>query len=418
MFRIGKKADIFDFWTIYLLLLLFSGYYFCENATIVAIVVATGLLVLRTKGSITFRCRTMKVFILMSINIVITEYVASFLYQGESFPLKLLAMTLISLALALCLANSMDAEIFKKSFVSCMIVISGVSVAAYLIYQIVPSMFQMFPALANTNGRVGHFVVFTIVSDFSMTGAQRNQGIFWEPGAFQTFLVLAYMFELTSKEHKTRKWALALFLAAIITTRSTTGIIAGGLLFIYTISRYRGKMSALRVTVAMLCAIVAAALILPRLTGFWEYTLVRKLSLILQYRPGISNQASSRMDSVIYPLWEFLKSPVLGIGTSGYESIAEKVGHSMFTCTPVNWLVEYGIFYGVALFYGVWKFFRNCICAVSDAVILFFIFLLSIATEAFELNIFLLTMCFWGYVPKNYDWQVVKRYEHRNAQFL
>ncbi len=418
MFRIRIKRNALDFWTIYLLLLLFSGYYFCEQATIIAVAVAVGLLVLRTNHNVAFHHRTMKIFLLMATNIVVTEYVTSFLYQGETFPLKLLAMTLISLALALWLANRMDTETFKKGLVSCMIVISGVSIASYLVYQIVPSVFNLFPALVNTSGRVGRFAVFTIVSDFSMTGAQRNQGIFWEPGAFQMFLVLAYIFELSSKKQKTRNWVLALFLAAVITTRSTTGIIVGAFLFIYTISRYRGKMNALKVMAAMLCATVAVFFVLPRLTGFWEYTLVRKLSMVMQYRPGISDQASSRMDSVVYPLWEFLKSPVLGIGTSGYESISEQVGHSMFTCTPVNWLAEYGIFYGVALFYGLWKFFRNCICARFDAIILFFIFLLSISTEAFEMNIILLAMCFWGYMPKSYDWQVVKRYETRNAQFL
>lgn len=269
-----------------------------------------------------------------------TDLISALYYQNSGYNITLLILPVLSLLIACLFYNSVDRNIFKESYISCMTIIAIVSVVSIVIYIIIPSLIEVLPVLRNSKGRIGYFGIFTVVSDFLMTGSHRNQGIFWEPGAFQAFLSLAYIFELSNV--KQRKWVLISILIAMFSTLSTTGIIVAVLLITFTLSRQRGKTSVIKALCAVIILIAAVYYVVPRLTGFLEYTLVRKIELILNYQAGTSNAASSRMDSILYPLKELFTVAPWGIGRAGYIEIGQKVGHTMFTCTPVNWIVRYG----------------------------------------------------------------------------
>jgi hypothetical protein len=69
--------------------------------------------------------------------------------------------------------------------------------------------------------------------------AHRNSGIFWEPGAFAGYLVLALSVILTHERHLFRqRYAISGLLLALLTTQSTTGYIALMLLICLYVLRY------------------------------------------------------------------------------------------------------------------------------------------------------------------------------------
>ena len=397
MCTILRKISRFEFILIYLSLLFFAGYYFFEYWTLPGIVIIAGLLMFRIKKVTHVQRNVGYVFLFMLFNILITEIITSLMYSEYAPSLLMIGLSAVNLILAFIFSQETYYSDFKENFINCMVAIAGVSLIAFVLYQMEPSIIERFPILVNSNGRVGHFMIFATLSDFSMAGAQRNQGIFWEPGAFQVFLNLAYIFELSSKNRKPRKWVIVLFLLSVITSYSTTGIIVAVALLAFTLSRHKETTSIIKAMIAVCIVGMALYYIIPKLTGFWQYTLVKKIKMLFDYQVGVSNDSSSRIDSIFYPLVGFLKSPLLGMGSAGIARLANEVGHSMFTCSPINWFAYYGTAYGTLVVIGIWKFFRNIFSNRFEAAVILLIFLVSVSSEALQGNIIVMTICFLGY---------------------
>lgn len=397
MLKLIREIDKYEFIIIYFALLFFSGYWFVENAFTLSVITVGGLLLFRLKDfRINKKGLLLMIFIILMI--ILSEVLSTMVYRNGTFSLKLLIIPIVTIFISFLFASTMLTLKWKKNFIICMTIIAIFSIISNTIFTINPSLFSFLPKLINSSGRSGFFAIFNIISDFTSTGAQRNQGIFWEPGAFQFFLSLAYIFELSGEEHKPRKWILASLAAAMITTYSTTGVIVTVLLLTYSFSHSRNKLSVIKALIVVTMVIIAVCNIIPKLTGFWQYTLVKKIKLIFEYQPGVSNHSSVRVDSIFYPLSELLNSPIWGIGTEGYSKIYREMGHSMATFTPVNWLVKYGPIYGIVILSGIWRFLKNDFNTVLNTTIIFIILMISISTEAFQNNIFLLSMCFQGHI--------------------
>jgi hypothetical protein len=68
-----------------------------------------------------------------------------------------------------------------------------------------------------------------LVHTFAAQGNYRNYGMFWEPGAFQGYLILALIFLASARQHLSRERyvrCLLILAAAVLTTMSTTGYVA------------------------------------------------------------------------------------------------------------------------------------------------------------------------------------------------
>lgn len=383
-----KQIFTYEFLLIYLMLLLFSGFYFFEYTTKYSIVIMLMFIFFRRKRWARLNRKCFLQFICMLGIVFLSESVSGFVYKGAP-DITLIFVNVLLLIVGYLLANSIDKEKFIEIYVLCMVIISIVSLVAFVIGSIDFSLLTKLPVLHNSNNRAGYFAVFTIVSNFMHSGSHRNQGIFWEPGAFQALLCLAYVFEL-SKYDKKRKWVLLILLATMFTTFSTTGMVVAVFLTTYTFSQSKGSINSIK-AIGMVCLVlVAISFILPNLTGFWKYTIVDKISMVLDYSEGVENASSTRIDSIIYPMREFIKSPLWGIGTSGLVKLYN------VTCTPVNIVAQYGIFYGCIVFTGLWKFFRKMFKTRFDTCVMFAIFMLSVMTEAFQTNILMFVLCFLG----------------------
>lgn len=396
-------CGIYDFLVVYLILLFFSGFYFFEHMTAVGTLVVGGLLLTKSRSKIVINMRQAKTLILLLLNIALTEIVASVIFK-QNIEINAVLAAMAFLIIAMYTLKLLGMERIIQSYVNCMFAIATVSFVLYLVCLIDFSLVTWLPKLISTTRREGYFAVFSIVSNFRSVGSQRSQGIFWEPGAYQFFLCLAYIVEFKTNR---RKPALLLFLISIVTTFSTTGFIVLVLLLVYTVSYRKEKGVFIRGLLITGVMIVLLTNILSQLTGYWKFAIVDKISLILNFKPGDDNASSVRVNSVINSLRMFLDSPVLGIGNVGMSIM----GYG--TCTPVNWLVEYGIIYGMACYCGLWKAFRKLAKDRFETTVLLGIFLVSVASEAMTFNVIIMSFIFYGLTQERsrYAAPTYRRYE-------
>lgn len=386
-----KITSIIIFLLIYFMLLMFAGFYFFEYTTVeghVIVLIIIFLLVLLGRNKLSKR--KVYFFLILSANVLFTQLITGFN--------PIIAILTVLILFEACLLSSIiEFETFRDKYVQCLIIISIVSLLANIILLYLPNILNIFPVLTNSKGNQSVFLLFASVSDFRRTGVQRNQGIFWEPGAFQIFLCLAYFFELyRGNSNPPRKWVLLLFIITMFSTISTTGIITAVLLLTFTLVKTKKNSTVIKVGGIAIILLIIVTQILPNLEGFWQFTLVTKINQVLDYQVGVANAASSRMDALVYPFWALLSSPFWGIGTEGFKQLANIVGHSMFTCTPINWFAMYGAFYGIFIYVGLFKGIKSMTQDTLRAAVVLVIICVSLFSENLSTNIIIMIMVFYG----------------------
>lgn len=306
------------------------------------------------------------------INVLITS-----IYVEESFKISFIMLTTLFVSVSFVLL--VDTLLLFEIFSNIMYVISIYSLITYVVSCIVPSVIYIFPSTYNINGLMAFNVglSFVNINNYLI----RNMGLFWEPGAFQTYLVFAILFE-KYKYNLSRPIRIFVFMLAIISTWSTVGIINLFLLTIVIVIESKCKI----------CVIIYAFL-LAIIFMFYEYLpevikhfIFGKIYDFIFLNSTEVTSASVRYDSTIYPFYAFLSHPFIGIGYVGLEK-SIPTAHSMTTNTILNWFAVYGIIYGSIFINAIIKFtmtFSNK--HKISYMLIFIIILLSLSTEEYSRN--------------------------------
>jgi hypothetical protein len=263
-----------------------------------------------------------------------------------------------------------------------------------------PGFFSFLPSFTNSAGVPVKNAFFSFVN-FSLPQL-RNFGIFWEPGAFQTFILFALFYSLFFQERRSVSDVI-IFTLSLLTTFSTTGYLSGvllGLAYFFHVnknSRFGDKVKATITLFSIASIIVIAFYLLP---SNLKYQLFGKVFAYFVAN-GTSNTDSTmvRVLSVVYPSQEFVKSPFLGIGYQRLQQLANDFGYNGNTCTPINWFAIFGLFTGFFLNAGyvlfAWRKRMRICSKIFSALALF----LAVATEDFSRNpsIFIFVLIgLWG----------------------
>lgn len=141
----------------------------------------------------------------------------------------------------------------------------------------------------------------------------RNCGMFWEPGAFAGYLVLALFLLLRNGQNKDllSKHGLVL-LAALLTTKSTTGYFALmvlALLAVHNAGLANGKMVKLLVMPAMVIAVLGGAFVATNEVSFLGEKINGQIGAAT-----VGNETSriNRFGNLLYDLQWISDKPVLG----------------------------------------------------------------------------------------------------------
>lgn len=260
---------------------------------------------------------------------------------------------------------------------------------------------RLYSYLPSLKIGLSQYYIVTTVRNYG--SLKRSSSMFWEPGAYQTFLVLAYFMEDYIKQEKCNLYKV-LIVISLFTTLSTTGMVCGFGIILFELLKtgeQNNKSGFLRAITIIFAVIVVVMIVAYYYNDSLDYIITRNFTgKILDFRTGnIRNQSSAvRRDSIVYPLQLFLSSPIIGRGIAGLNSIRYIVGHTMVTCTPVNWFAKAGIVYGLFMTTGLWRFIRHITTSKFLSIIAFLILFVSIATENYTDNTFIIAMSLFGHV--------------------
>lgn len=311
---------------------------------------------------------------------------------------KQVIINVLFILLPYLFALPFDFDNFAKKYCNIICFLSAISLVLYFIYIIEPSMFDFFPTFENIAGtKAKNLFLFTVYGGRNA----RNQGIFWEPGAFQTYINLALLFELFYFKNITRK-RMIIYVATLVTTYSTAGYIAG-LYIAYTYVMYllfsssnENKNGARNLFFILTIVLIAVVIFLSLDTSmsnwvFGKFTQYRETG----YGTMGRTTASVRFDSFVRPFKIFWQYPMFGAGTRGMVNFAYNEGYNMNTCTFINFFAFFGVFYGAMMMKMFWDFSKRFSKNKLIVCMIFFAMFLITSTEDYRVNPSMLVFIFF-----------------------
>ncbi|MCR5185114.1 MAG: O-antigen ligase family protein [Bacilli bacterium] len=244
---------------------------------------------------------------------------------------------------AVLLVRVIPFDRFKIIFCNIIFVLSIISVLVYLIYTLIPSIigFSFIGDNSNTFENV-MFVAFHAIHN------NRTQSIFWEPGVFASFLLIALAFELLFSS-KTKISHVIVYLVALVFTFSTAGYLLTILVLVPAIiDRVKHEKLKSALQLSFIPVFFGAILIVFLFSGDLAKYLPDVFSKIAQKE----NSFTSRLYSPKINIDIFLQKPFFGWGIHGanakYVEIATSGEYTNLidaqTTTSVSLLARFGIF--------------------------------------------------------------------------
>ncbi len=225
---------------------------------------------------------------------------------------------------------------FKDIYIKCMTLISSVALVGFVI-GFFSGYYYDLPIISNVNG-VSYYdaVVFFAMDDFSRG---RNIGVFWEPGIFAIFIALAVLFLIFDKK-KLNKLQLAVLMLTLFSTFSTTGyflIMIIVFAYVYT----RKNKAAIKIVFLFITVF---------LVMFSIFNLNTVLNALLRLSPRVfsklidnSSSTTARINSIMYNLEIFMKSPLWGFGLVETNMMFSKMTNGSQTSTMTLYFAQFGL---------------------------------------------------------------------------
>ena len=315
--------------------------------------------------------------------ILIILIILTFLFNLDF--LKETMILLISLFIAFFVILSMSFYDFIKHYKRIMLFLSIYSLLVFYLALNYPDFIRLFPPSYERE----FFEVYNLGFAFiNLASSQvRNMSFFWEPGAFQTFLLISIIFETFFG--KPSLINLIIFYFTLLTTLSTAGILVGLLLLFTSLFTLiiKKNLNAL-VLIILPFSLITLYIIYQFLPYNLQYSFFGKILSI--FGNNVDFTAQVRIDSIILPLERFIKNPLnyfFGIGFNNLKQSVILQGHDMTTNTPVNWIVGYGIFFFSIILNWIYKLVKTIPYSRFIKSMVFLIFLLSLSSQNYLWNV-------------------------------
>lgn len=320
--------------------------------------------------------------------------VFSYLLNGES--IKQFEILLLYYLVSFIFVLYLDFNKWCDAYLGVIQFIAILSIILYFLSIAFPSIIDALPTTINSAGRTTHTVFFCLTP---FEG--RSIGIFWEPGAFQIYLMLAIIIEYFT--YGLEKYPrLVVLLIANILTFSTTAFIATGVLLIVILTN---EIIEGRLRKGIGISIVVSVLVIIIVSFFTQkanidiYTKVFGKIDLYRSNPTYNGSAAVRFNSAIKALEIFVQNPILGVGTTKLnEYFVSYYGHSMTTCTFINWFAISGVFYGVLMSIGVYKFSSLFTKRRIVSFLLLLLIFVLISSEDMVINPSFIILVLYGYL--------------------
>lgn len=148
-------------------------------------------------------------------------YINTLLINQELSNIKLYINYFSMLIFAYSLTQIISFDKFIKIYTSVIKIITIISLVVYSLTNYFDIKLTL-PIIQNANNiEIYNGILFFV----PLHSATRNQALFWEPGLFSTFLIIAMIFEISFKEDKINLISMVIFTFGLLTTKSTAGYI-------------------------------------------------------------------------------------------------------------------------------------------------------------------------------------------------
>lgn len=242
-------------------------------------------------------------------------------YSGNNilYPISFLAGALIG--------SKYEKEDFLARLEKILYLLGILSLIGMSVYYIAPGMIARFPSYTfyTLTHRTIYFFNYIYANGFLMV---RNSGIAWEPGVFQVLMNLGLAISAAGKEKIDYK-RVAVYSAAVILTRSTTGLI----IFMINLALLIRKRK-----IFILLLALAAGVFSSEIYSVFSYQLSNKWIGSLAFDNRIIPTVNAFRYGILHPF---------GIGSTGYNAVYEQERLGSFD-SYTQILMRYG--YGLTAF--------------------------------------------------------------------
>lgn len=311
-------------------------------------------------------------------------------YYGGLLILEILIM-------CICICQYITLKEMNRIYSNIIFLIACISLVGYLFQSQLISQAALFPKLVNGENVYLNLYFYII----NVAVPHRNCGIFWEPGAFQIFLNLAVAFTLFDNEVKHKMIKLMIFGITIVSTISTNGLIAFGLIFIsYVVSR-KIKNKFKMISMLSISTLIMLSYNLEVLIKSFEYKFGISTGIV-------STNVTSRVNPFILDLM-IMKKYFLGIpGVDYYAEILTEFSFkynlpyisSSSTHTMIG--AAFGIPFMIVALWGLYKFSYGIINNNLSTFFLFMAIILVFSGESFLLYPLYYLLIIYGITYKEF----------------
>ena len=265
---------------------------------------------------------------------------------GSSILNYLSQMCIIFVAMGVVVLYSFESVV--KYYLKIMTFVTAVSIIGYILAN-TGNILQL-PIMTNVNDvKYGVGVIFNYIIGIP----ERNCGMFWEPGLFATYLVIAIVFELCFKNEKVSKPRIVLFVVGLITANSSAGFVLLFLCLILALFKSNDKSKGIGGVLVSFIVLLCGILVLSNADYIIENTFLNESEYFIKLLSS-NVEDSSRINAIIHNL-EILFEHPLGAGIS-YVSANMRYTADTSTSTYIlsiyGWL---GVFYTVYWVYSIFK---------------------------------------------------------------
>ncbi|MGD6831877.1 hypothetical protein ACQCT5_06920 [Sutcliffiella halmapala] len=280
-------------------------------------------------------------------------YVFSFIVNMEIASMNLYLHYLLSLVFVFSLVVILDFDRFVVSFLLLMKWITVISLIMFFLIEYLGIVFD-FNLIENINGRMYFDAILYFYPQYGL--AARNQALFWEPGLFASFLIIAMVFEICFKKEKISKLNMVIFFIGLATAQSTAGFVLFLLVIILLISKNK-KNSSLIIIYLFILLLGTLLLIFYRDVVLFLSQFSPELFNKLIYEGGFE---STRFSAPLVNLNIFFSNPLFGVGLGSATRLFTDLGamYGVFsqTSTSTFFLAALGfsgIFYTIFWVYSI-----------------------------------------------------------------
>ena len=235
------------------------------------------------------------------------------------------------------IATELDKKRFVKAFVLMMTLIAVGSLVVYVLKDFLVGI-NLFPIITGYKGQQFANFIFANVRVNSISSF-RNWGPFWEPGAYQAYIIVSLLFLMFEDiEFKHRNLMIIIHIITIGTVMSTTGFLAVPFLLTAFILDQSTSKKFLFLNISIV--IIALCFILWFISSpYFETIFTNKFEL---------GSDIDRIATVRYGLRLFLQKPIFGFSSAYTEEFHAIAGQSFsITNTYIANLVVFGLVMGV-----------------------------------------------------------------------